>query len=59
MAEDGDCHTCPYKKGMANPKKGKKLPGIGKCIRPAGLCEAYLKHCQEETDRRLKEDLCQ
>ncbi len=39
----GDCSTCGFKKGMANPTKGKKLPGGGKCTRCEGPCEAVKK----------------
>ena len=37
----GDCATCPFKKGMANKAKGKKIgyPPGGKCTRPGGFCE--------------------
>ncbi len=37
----GDCVGCPFKKGMSNPAKGKRLgyPPGGKCTRPGGYCE--------------------
>lgn len=35
----GDCTKCPWHKGMANKKKGVRIPeGYGKCTRPEGHC---------------------
>ncbi len=34
----GDCAACPFKKGMMNKAKGKKLPDGGKCTYPGGFC---------------------
>jgi len=36
-----NCGKCEFKKGMANPRKGVKIPGKanGKCVRVGGLCE--------------------
>ena len=38
----GECFSCDYKRGMANPQHGVKIPGVGKCIRPGGHCPEYL-----------------
>ena len=39
--KESDCHVCQFKRGMMNKTPGKKLQGIGKCIRPGGVCEKY------------------
>jgi hypothetical protein len=42
-----NCRTCDFKKGMANPAKGVKIPGVGKCTRPEGLCYSSQAEHQE------------
>lgn len=46
----GDCFRCDYKRGMANPKHGVKIPGVGKCTRPGGHCPEYLNRKRGETE---------
>ena len=43
----GDCSRCDYKRGMANPRHGVKIPGVGKCTRPGGHCPEY-HYCKSE-----------
>ena len=48
---DGNCPRCKFKKGMRNPARGVKLPGIaqGKCTRSGGFCDAKLRIIENES----------